>query len=835
MEVPVSVYIQNLHPSLYPSNWNSTIKHHAKLRNDRAIISTYTQMEAMGILPDSTTLPLVLKACGRLKAVERGKKIHKDVSTWKDLIGDMREESFEANSVTVVALLLACGELLDLRTGKEVHGYCLRNGLLYLDPHVGTALLGFYLRFDVRIACAVFETMGLRNAVSWNAMITGYLDVGKCKKALELFSQMLIDGIRCDNVTILLVIQACAEFGSPKLGMQVHQMAIKLDFCKDLYIVNSLDAMSLFAEMRFEGIKADERTIAIISRVCEDLPNGLLNCRSLHGYGIKSGLERNKHLGNALLSVYAAQSCVKDAKTVFHEIGDADVISWNTLILALAHSYESKGQACEIFGKMRESDTKPNSHTIISVLAACEAEAFLNIGRSFHGYVIKHNLEIDPSLNSALTEMYMNCGDEATGRNLFERYGDKDLISWNSLISNYIRNNKGREALLFFQQMISEMEPNPVTVINVLSSCTHLANLPQGLCLHAYTVRREFSMGFELSLANSLITMYARCGNMQYAEKIFKTLSRKNIVSWNAMISGYGMHGRGHDAMLAFSQMLEDGFKPNSITFISALSACSHCGLIEKGLQLFTSMVQEFYITPDLIHYACVADLLSRGGSLGEAMKFVELMPIAPDASVWRALLGGCRVYSETKLARRISEKLLELEPTNPGNYILLSNIYAAAGLWSEVNKLRAVLEEKGLKKPPGKSWIVMRGDIHCFKAGDKSHAQSDAIYAKLSSLMSSVKEGGYIPDLRWVLHDEEDEEKMKRLFSHSEKLAIAYGLINVSSGAPISITKNLRICGDCHEFSKHVSKLVQREIVLRDGSRFHRFVNGVCSCKDYW
>ncbi|KAK3035207.1 hypothetical protein RJ639_034595 [Escallonia herrerae] len=260
-------------------------------------------------------------------------------------------------------------------------------------------------------------TMGLRNAVSWNATITGYLDVGECKKASELFSQMLIDGIRCDNVTMLLVIHACAEFGSPKLGMQVHQMAIKLDTCKDLYIVNSLvnmysktgslrsscdlfgsistrdvalwnsmifayvesgfveDAMSLFAEMRFEGIKADERTIAIISRVCEDLPNGLLNCRSLHGYGIKSGMERNKHLANVLLSVYAAQSCVTDAKKVFHDIGDADVISWNTLILALAHSSESKGQACEIFGKMRESDTKPNSHTIISVLAACEAEA----------------------------------------------------------------------------------------------------------------------------------------------------------------------------------------------------------------------------------------------------------------------------------------------------------------------------------------------------------------------------------------------------------------------------------------------------------------------------
>lgn len=431
--------------------------------------------------------------------------------------------------------------------------------------------------------------------------------------------------------------------------------------------------------------------------------------------------------------------------------------------------------------------------------------------------------------------MYINCGDEVTASKLFERCHDKDLISWNSLISSFIKSNEANKALLLFNRMISEIEPNSVTIINVLSSCTNLANLPQGQCLHAYTIRRQSSFGFDLSLANALITMYARCGNMHYAENIFETLQRKNIVSWNSMIAGYGMHGRGHDAMLSFSKMLEDGFTPNNITFVSALSACSHSGLVEKGLQLFDSMVQDFYITPKVVHYACVVDLLCRGGSLNEARKFINSMPIAPDASVWRALLSGCRVYSETKLVKNISEKLVELEPTNAGNYVLLSNIYAAAGLWSEVRKLRTLAEEKGLRKPPGKSWISVKSEIHYFTAGDRSHCQSDKIYSKLSSLLSSVMKSGYVPDLHWVLHDEEDEEKLKRLLSHSEKLAIAFGLINVSNGTPILINKNLRVCGDCHEFGKHVSKHVQREIILRDGSRFHHFTNGFCSCKDYW
>lgn len=944
MEISVLSNSLKQQPCLLPSrvsaatghdskHWNSLIKQHTRLKNDTAILTTYTQMESIGLLPDHTTLPLVLKACARLGALEKGKMLHyhirntdfiddvrvgtalvdfyckcgfpddarlvfnemneMDVVAWNAMISGcvrcceyeeamllcsrMQEEGLRCNSVTIVALLLACGELLGLRAGKEIHGYCLRNGLSDFNNHVATALIGCYLKFDVTIAARVFALMPSKNTVSWNAMITAYFEVGEYLKAIQLFVQMLIAGYECDNVTMLTVLQACTEHGSLDLGRQIHQLILKLGITKDLYIINALinmygnngmlrsscdlfesistkdvalwnsmisaylkddsvvEALALFTKMQLAGFTGDVRTIIIGLRLCLQLPTGLRDGKSLQASVIKTGMNRNIHIGNALLSMYAEFSCIDDALKVFQDLIDAaDVVSWNTLINALARN-DSKSQAWEFFKKMQESEVSPNTHTIISILASCKDETSLILGRSIHGYAIKHSVAVDPLLNTALTEMYMNCNDEETATKLFEMFQDKDIISWNSMIGCYVKTDQAQKALFLFYSMMSKVDPNSVTIIHVLSCCTKSANLPLGQILHAYTLRRQFSFGFDLSLANALITMYARCGDMHCAENIFDTLPRKNVVSWNAMIAGYGMHGLGPNALHAFSKMLEDGCKPNSITFVSALSACSHSGLVEKGLQLYDSMVQEFYITPEVIHYACVVDLLCRGGSLTEAKKFIDSMPIAPDASVWRALLSGCRVYSDTKLAKTISNKLLELEPTNAGNYVLLSNIYAAAGLWSEVNKLRTLLQEKGLTKPPGKSWIAVRSKLHYFTAGDKSHPQADRIYSKLHFLLASVKKIGYVPDLRWVLHDENDEKKVMRLSTHSEKLAITFGLINIRNGTPIQINKNLRVCGDCHEFGKHVSKLVQREIVLRDGSRFHHFTNGICSCKDYW
>ncbi|KAM0013840.1 putative tetratricopeptide-like helical domain superfamily, DYW domain-containing protein [Helianthus debilis subsp. tardiflorus] len=531
--------------------------------------------------------------------------------------------------------------------------------------------------------------------------------------------------------------------------------------------------------------------------------------------------------------MYALLNRVEDATRIFTQMQVLDVISYNVFISGLIHN-NLKVEACEVFVQMLEK-VKPNSQTLTLILAAFDSGEFLNVGRSIHGYVMTSGVQIDASLNTALTEMYINCEDEETGIGLFENYCDKDSISWNSLLSTYIKNNQEHNALILFQRMISNVKPTLVTIINVLSLYTHLSNLPQGRCLHAYTLRRFSSLERELSLANAFITMYARCGSLEYAEKIFNRLREKDIVSWNAMIAGYGMHGCGDDAMLTFSKMVNEGVKPSRVTFVSALSACSHSGMIRKGLILFQSMVQDFGVTPELVHYACLVDILARGGLLNEAKNVIDTMPMAPDASIWRALIGACRIYSDTHMAKSAFEHLIELEPTNAGNYVLLSNIYAANGLWSEVKNLRLIVKNKGLKKPSGRSWIVIKSKVHFFAAGDKTHPQSETIYKRLTFLLTSITEMGYVPDLSWVLHDEDDERKLARLSSHSEKLAIAFGLISVNGGSPILITKNLRICGDCHEFSKYVSKLTKRTISVRDASRYHHFVDGSCSCKDYW
>ncbi|KAJ4969904.1 hypothetical protein NE237_003003 [Protea cynaroides] len=917
-----------------PKAWNSIIRNHARLKNDRAVLTSFTQMEASGVSPDIFVFPLVLKACARLKAIEKGRKIHLDIramgltedvrvrtalvdfyckcgfleealhlfeeapnrdtvswnamicgyvgnSRYKDavlLFARMLNENLRPSSVTLVGLLLASGELLDLRLGQEIHCYCLRKGLFDSESHVGTALIGFYSRFNVRVSRLVFDLMVVRNIVSWNAIISGYVNTGDFSEAHSLFKWMLVNEIRLNSVTVLVMVQSCTSYGFAEFGEQIHQLAIKNGFSSDIFIVNALivmygrngsrasshklfefipitkrdvalwnamlsafkecgssdEAFRSFDRMRREGTRENATTIAILLSTCIDSNNGLEKGKTLHAHVIKSRMDMDASLGNAVMGMYIDLECVHSAQKVFNEMSSTNVVSWNTLIMALANN-KLTDQVWYLFGQMQESCIKPNSFTMIAVLAACQDKAYLNIGRSIHCYVIRHGFEVHSSLCTALSDMYMSCCDEARGRQLFDNFPNRDLVSWNALISSYIQNNQPNRALLLFQQMILEVEPHPVTMVNVLTACTHIANLSQGRSVHAYIIRKGFDMAFDISLGNALVTLYARCGIMRNAEMVFRSLPRTDVISWNAMIAGYGIHGHGEEALLAFSRMQEDGQKPTSVTFVSVLSACSHSGLIEEGWQHFRSMTENYDIVPEVVHYACMVDLLGRGGFLVEAKDFIDSMPIQPDASVWRALLGACRVYSNIELGKTIFEKLVELEPMNAGNYILLSNIYAAAGLWGEVRKLRTQLKEKGVVKPPGNSWVVIRNQVHCFTAGDRSHPQSDTIYLKLTHLIDSISGIGYVPNQRWVLHDLEEDEKEIKLLSHSEKLAIAFGLLNTTGGSTIIVNKNLRTCGDCHAFSKFVSKFVGREIILRDASRFHHFSDGVCSCKDYW
>lgn len=360
-----------------------------------------------------------------------------------------------------------------------------------------------------------------------------------------------------------------------------------------------------------------------------------------------------------------------------------------------------------------------------------------------------------------------------------------------------------------------------------------LNGVGQGKEIHNYMIRTGFDAN--VLAVNSVIDMYAKCGSILTTQQVFDKLSERDAISWNAMIAGYGLHGCGQDAILLFSKMHQAGLKPDSITFIGILSACSRAGLVNEGWQYFEQMMNCYQIMPSVEHCACIVDLPGCAGHLDEAQSFVKKMTLEPDACAWRALLGACRIHQSVEIGEQAAQHLLELEPQNPGNCVLLSNIYATAGRWNDVAKVKNMMKDKGLKNIPGYSWIQVQSKVHFFQVGGGSNPQIEMIYAKLDSLARQMMDIGYAPDINFALHNVADKEKEDALFDHSEKLALAFGLINTSDGTPLRIMNNLRVCGDCHSAIKFISKAVKREIFLRDNHRFRYFKYGVCSCGEYW
>lgn len=344
-------------------------------------------------------------------------------------------------------------------------------------------------------------------------------------------------------------------------------------------------------------------------------------------------------------------------------------------------------------------------------------------------------------------------------------------------------------------------------------------------------------MGLEQNVfvGTSIIDMYCKCGRVEMARKAFERMKEKNVKSWSAMIAGYGMHGYAKEALEVFYDMKRIGIKPNYITCISVLAACSHAGLVEEGWDCFKSMKRNFGVEPGVEHYGCMVDLLGRAGLLGKAYDLIKGMKVKPDSVVWGALLAGCRMHKNLELAEISARKLFELDSSNCGYYVLLSNMYADAGRWADVERIRVLMKGNGLVKPPGFSLLEVKGKVHVFLVGDKEHPQHEKIYEYLDELYMKLKEVGYVSDKTSVCHDVDDEEKESILRAHSEKLAVAFGIMNTVPGTVIHVIKNLRVCGDCHTVIKMISKIVNREIVVRDCKRFHHFKNGACSCGDYW
>jgi pentatricopeptide repeat protein len=335
---------------------------------------------------------------------------------------------------------------------------------------------------------------------------------------------------------------------------------------------------------------------------------------------------------------------------------------------------------------------------------------------------------------------------------------------------------------------------------------------------------------------STLISSYGKCGSLQHAIDVFEEMKNieKNVITWNAMIAVYGQHGCGYEALKLFHKMQQEGVKPNKETLVCILNACSHSGLVAEALELFHSMEEQYDIVPANEHYNCMIDAFGRAGQLDEAEKLINEM-VNPDAITWKTLLGACRKYNDVERAERVAEYCLKLDQRDSSVYVLLSNIYAANKQFDNSTKIRELMQKHGVKKIPGMCWIEVNGKIHTFIVHDESHENAKEIYAELDKLFKEMKKAGYIPDTNFALHDVTDEEKEQHLCFHSEKLAIAFGLLKTPPTTPIVVIKNLRVCGDCHTATKIISKIRKHEIIVRDANRFHHFKDGQCSCGDYF
>lgn len=507
--------------------------------------------------------------------------------------------------------------------------------------------------------------------------------------------------------------------------------------------------------------------------------------------------------------------------------------------MAMAIGYSRNGfsnEALILYSDMLLTGyVQPNNFAFSMALKACADMDNLLVGRAVHGQIVKSSAEADQVVRNSLMGFHIQCGCFGDALKVFEEMPQRNVVSWNTLIAGIAGQDKVYETLDAFRVMQGEgIRYSWVTLTIILSICARVTGLHSGKEIHAQIVK-SWKKG-DLPLLNSLMDMYAKCGALNYCKKVFDgMLQSRDLTSWNTMLTGYAINGHIEEAIALFDEMIEYGIKPDGITFIALLSGCSYSGLTDKGQEFF-DMMEDFGLKPSLEHYACKVDILGRAGRIDEALAMVENMPMNPSGSIWGSLLNSCHLHRNVALAEVVAEKLFEIEPTNSGNYVILSNIYANAGMWDDAKRVREMMAMRGIKKDAGCSWTQIKHRIHSFVAGGSSDFRSSDEYSKIwNELSKAIKEVGYVPDTGVVLHDVNEETKVMWVCGHSERIATVFTLINTAGGMPVRITKNLRVCVDCHSWMKAVSIVTGRRIVLRDTNRFHQFENGSCSCKDYW
>ncbi|EPS60295.1 hypothetical protein M569_14504, partial [Genlisea aurea] len=805
--------------------------------------STLDFMLRSDFIPDRTVFTVLLKSCIRRRRFELGREVHslviesgiefdailfnslislyaksgdwrkadeifgsmgemKDLVSWSAMVSCYSLNGLNSRAISLFiemvisgenpneycfsGALRACWNREFAATGLVIFGFLTKTGHFHSDVSVGCALIETFAKgfADLDSAKKVFDEMPDKNSVTWTLIITRFAQLGCPEEAIELFLDMVIAGFQPDQYTFSSCLSACAELGSAAVGRQLHSWAIKN---------------------------------GSISDVC---------------------------VGCSLVDMYV-KSClngsVAESRKVFDAMLEHNVMSWTAIITGCAQNGGLPDEALRLYCRMMtEGTVKPNHFTFSAVLKACGDLFNPRLGEAIYGQSVKLGFATVNCVGNSLISMYTRNDRMDEARRAFEFLVHKNLVSYNALIDGYSKSTDSHEAFDLLNRVeTSEFGIDAFTFASLLSGAASIGAVGKGEQLHGRLLKSGFES--DLCVSNALISMYTRCGDLRSGFKIFDGIENRNIVSWTSIITGCAKHGFAETALELFHRMTETGIRPNDVTFVSILSACSHAGLVEEGWKYFRSMSEDHGMAPKVEHYACMVDILSRSGHLDRAMRFIDTMPYPPDALIWRTLLGACLVHGNVELGRLAARSILEKNPDDPAAHVLLSNLLASKGQWGEAAAIRKEMRSRNVVKEAGSSWIEVDATVHKFYAGDSKHPEAAAIYGELDRVVGEAKGMGYVPVTDGVVLQqdvEEEEEKERYVFQHSEKIALGYGLIRSRGGKGkkvLRIFKNLRVCGDCHNFIKFASMACGREIVVRDSNRFHHFKDGRCSCNDYW
>ncbi|KAK9074373.1 hypothetical protein SSX86_006971 [Deinandra increscens subsp. villosa] len=726
-------------------------------------------------------------------------------------------ENFKANSVTVAIVLPVCVRLKGLKLGKSVHSYVVKTGL-DSQTLVGNALVSMYLKFGCVSSDAykVFDEMCERDVVTWNAMVAGLLENGLVFEAFNMFKQMIKEGIEVNYATIANILPVCAsvEF---QFGKEIHCYAIRREeLFFDVSVMNSLvsfysktgqmkEAESLFKRMSFKDLvswnsmiagytsngewlkglelfqefnslnltKPDSITILTVLSTCANLQN-LQAGKQIHSYIIHHPILCDvTSVGNSLINFYSKCGDLVSAFQSFSSIRKKDLISWNSILDALAEGGHTKDFIQQLHLMLKEG-VKPDSITIITVIQLGADSFQTRMIKEAHGFSLKSCLLLgnrEPTLGNALIDAYARCGKmeyaskmfeslsgnrnvvtcnslisgyvnsgfHAEAESLFKNMTERDLTTWNLMVRAYAENGYFDKAIDFFIDLQNhEMKPDSLTIMGILPVANQMASVQMVNQCYGYTVRSCFH---DVHLKGAFLDAYSKCGNIKSACKLFESTQYKDLVMYTSMVGGYAIHGMGEEALRIYYKMVENGGRPDHVIITTILSACSHTGLVHEGLKIFNSLNEVYRMKPTMEQYACVVDLLARNGRINDAYSFITSMPVEPSANVWGPLLGACKNYHEVEMGSVVADRLLKMEANNMGNYVVMSNIYAAKDKWEEVLEIRRLMKMENLKKMAGCSWIEVDGRENVFIAGDTSHPFRISIVNVLCNLDKQVKD----------------------------------------------------------------------------------------------